>query len=119
MPKARKLGEIWVYSKQGGVQLSREDFDKLCNKEPVFVKDMESQKPKQQQPDASGSQKVEATDPKRQKYNAWVWIDEDKGNVRHSAKHPDQVQAIEAEQAAQNIQNIKTRCRERNADCRQ
>lgn len=48
MPKARKLGEIWVYSKQSGVQLSREDFDKLCNKEPVFVKDMESQKPKQQ-----------------------------------------------------------------------
>jgi hypothetical protein len=106
MPKARKLGEIWVYSKQGGVQLSREDFDKLCNKEPVFVKDMESQKPKQQA-DASGSQKVEATDQKGQKYNAWVWIDEDKGKVRHSTKHPDQVRAIEAKQAAQNTQNIK------------
>ncbi|MEA4809389.1 DUF4099 domain-containing protein [Macellibacteroides fermentans] len=106
MPKARKLGEIWVYSKQGGVQLSREDFNKLCNKEPVFVKDMESQKPKQQA-DASGAQKVEATDQKGQKYNAWVWIDEDKGKVRHSSKHPDQVRAIEAKQAAQSGQNIK------------
>lgn len=63
MPRARKLGEIWVYSKQGGVQLSREDFNKLCNKEPVFIKDMESQKPKQQA-DTSGAQKVEATDQK-------------------------------------------------------
>lgn len=106
MPKARKLGEIWVYSKQGGVQLSREDFDKLCNKEPVFVKEMEAQKPKQQQ-DASGAQKVEATDRKGQKYNAWVWIDENRGKVRHTTKHPDQVRAIEAKQAAQNTQNIK------------
>ena len=106
MPKARKLGEIWVYSKQGGVQLSREDFDKLCNKEHVFVKDMESQKPKQQA-DASGAQKVEATDQKGQKYNAWVWIDENRGKVRHTTKHPDQVRAIEAKQAAQNTQNIK------------
>ncbi|WP_255417275.1 DUF3945 domain-containing protein [Proteiniphilum sp. X52] len=106
MPKARKLGEIWVYSKQGGVQLSREDFDKLCNKEPVFVKDMESQKPKQHA-DASGTQKVEATDQKGQKYNAWVWIDENRGKVRHTTKHPDQVRAIEAKQVAQNTQNIK------------
>lgn len=106
MPKARKLGEIWVYSKQGGVQLSREDFDKLCGKEPVFVKDMEAHKPKQQA-DASGSQKVEATDHKGQKYNAWEWIDEGKGKVRHTGKHPDQVRAIEAKQAAQSTQNLK------------
>ncbi|MDR1556775.1 MAG: DUF3945 domain-containing protein [Tannerellaceae bacterium] len=105
MPKARKLGEIWVYSKQGGVQLSREDFNKLCNKEPVFVKDMESQKSKQQS-DASGAQKVEATDQKGQKYNAWVWIDESKGKVRHSGKHPDQVRAIEAKQATAGL-NMK------------
>jgi hypothetical protein len=106
MPKARKLGEIWVYSKQGGVQLSRKDFTKLCNKEPVFVEGMQSQKPKQQA-DASGSQKVEATDQKGQKYNAWVWIDESKNKVRHTSKHPDQVRAIEAKQAAQNPQNVK------------
>ncbi|MDR1683414.1 MAG: DUF4099 domain-containing protein [Candidatus Symbiothrix sp.] len=99
-------GEIWVYSKQGGVQLNREDFDKLCNKEPVFIKDMESQKPKQQA-DTSGAQKVEATDQKGQKYNAWVWIDESKGKVRHSSKHPDQVRAIEAKQSAQSGQNVK------------
>lgn len=107
IPKARKLGEIWVYSKQGGVQLSREDFTKLCNKEPVFVEGMQAQKSKQQQPDASGAQKVEATDQKGQKYNAWVWIDEDRGGkVRHSSKHPDQVRAIEAKQAVAG-QNVK------------
>jgi hypothetical protein len=106
MPKARKLGEIWVYSKQGGVQLSREDFTKLCNKEPIFVEGMQAQKTKQQ-PDASGAQKVEATDQKGQKYNAWVWIDESKGKVRYSSKHPDQVRAIEAKQVAQSGQNVK------------
>ena len=105
MPKARKLGEIWVYSKQGGVQLSRKDFTKLCNKEPVFVEGMQSQKPKQQA-DASGSQKVEATDQKGQKYNAWVWIDESKNKVRHTSKHPDQVRAIEAKQAAKDTQKV-------------
>ncbi len=106
IPKARKLGEIWVYSKQAGVQLSHEDFNKLCNKEPVFVEGMQA-KPKQQAADASGAQKVEATDLQGQKYNAWVWIDESKGKVRHSSKHPDQVRTIEAKQAAKSGQNIK------------
>ncbi|KAA6345773.1 hypothetical protein EZS27_006709 [termite gut metagenome] len=105
LPKARKVDEVWVYSKQGGVQLSREDFDKLCKKEPVFIKDMESQKPKQQA-GASGAQKVEATDQKGQKYNAWVWIDDNKGKVRHSTKHPDQIRAIEAKQAAKDTQKV-------------
>lgn len=106
IPKARKLGEIWVYSKQAGVQLSHEDFNKLCNKEPVFVEGMQA-KPKEQAADASGTQKVEATDQQGQKYNAWVWIDESKGRVRHSSKHPDQVRAIEAKQAAKDGQNLK------------
>lgn len=106
LPKARKLGEIWVYSKQAGVQLSHEDFNKLCNKEPVFVEGMQA-KPKEQAADASGAQKVEATDQQGQKYNAWVWIDESKGRVRHSSKHPDQVRAIEAKQAAKSGQNLK------------
>lgn len=105
LPKARKVDEVWVYSKQGGVQLSREDFDKLCKKEPVFINGMESQKPKQQA-DASGAQKVEATDQKGQKYNAWVWIDDNKGKVRHSTKHPDQIRAIEAKQAAKDTQKV-------------
>ena len=105
VPKARKIGEVWVYSKQAGVQLSGEDFKKLCNKESVFVNGMESQKPKQQA-DASGAQKVEATDQKGQKYNAWVWIDDSLGKVRHTGKHPDQVRAIEAKKA-QEGQNVK------------
>lgn len=106
IPKARKLGEIWVYSKQAGVQLSHEDFNKLCNKEPVFVEGMQA-KAKEQAADASGAQKVEATDQQGQKYNAWVWIDESKGRVRHSSKHPDQVRAIEAKQAAKDGHNLK------------
>ena len=106
IPKARKLGKIWVYSKQAGVQLNHEDFNKLCNKEPVFVEGMQA-RPKEQVADASGAQKVEATDQQGQKYNAWVWIDESKGRVRHSSKHPDQVRAIEAKQAAKSGQNLK------------
>jgi len=108
IPKARKLGEIWVYSKQAGVQLNYEDFNKLCNKEPVFVEVMQA-RPKQQEQaaDASGAQKIEATDQQGQKYNAWVWIDESKGKVRHSSKHLDQVRAIEAKQAAKSGQNLK------------
>ncbi|MBN9302520.1 MULTISPECIES: DUF3945 domain-containing protein [Dysgonomonas] len=104
LPKARKMDEVWVYSKQGGVQLSKEEFTKLCNKEPIFVEGMQS-RPKPQ-PDASGSQKVEATDQKGQKYNAWVWIDENKGKVRHTSKHPDQMRAIEAKQAAKDSQKV-------------
>ena len=104
LPKARKMDEVWVYSKQGGVQLSKEEFTKLCNKEPIFVEGMQS-RPKPQ-PDASGSQKVEATDQKGQKYNAWIWIDEDKGKVRHTSKHPDQIRAIEAKQAAKDSQKV-------------
>ena len=69
LPKVRKMDEVWVYSKQGGVQLSKEEFTKLCNKEPIFVEGMQS-RPKQAQPDTSGSQKVEATDQEGQKYNA-------------------------------------------------
>lgn len=104
LPKARKLDEVWIYSKQGGVQLTSEEFNKLCNKEPVFIKGMESNKPKQEQ--TGGTQKVEATDQKGQKYNAWVWIDDSKGKVRHSTKHPDQIRAIEAKQAAKDTQKV-------------
>lgn len=105
LPKARKMDEVWVYSKQGGVQLGKEEFNKLCNNEPIFIEGMQSRS-KPQQTDASGAQKVEATDQKGQKYNAWVWIDGDRGKVRHSSKHPDQVRAIEAKKAVQEGKNI-------------
>ena len=104
LPKARKMDEVWVYSKQGGVQLTGEEFKKLCNKEPIFVQGMQSRsKP---QADASGTQKVEATDQKGQKYNAWVWIDDSRDKVRHTSKHPDQVRAIEVKKAVQEGKNI-------------
>ena len=104
LPKARKMDDVWIYSKQGGVQLSKDEFTKLCNKEPIFIKDMQS-RPKRQT-DTSGAQKVEATDQKGQKYNAWVWIDDNRGKVRHSTKHPDQIRAIEAKQAAKDSQKV-------------
>lgn len=106
LPKARKMDEVWVYSKQGGVQLSKEEFTKLCSKEPIFIKDMEPHRSKPKQEQAGGSQKVEATDRKGQKYNAWVWIDDSLGKVRHTTKHPDQVRAIEAKKAIEG-QNVR------------
>lgn len=101
--KARKVGDVWVRPIQGGVELSRDQFKKLCEGTPVWVEGMQKPQPKQQE----GSKQVEATDKKGQKYNAWVWPDPQKGHVRHTSKHPDQVQAIEAKQAAKGGKNVK------------
>lgn len=93
--KARKVDGIWIRPVQGGVALTPEQFQDLCNKKPVFVEGMENQmqKPK------GGAQQVEATDKKGQKYNAWVWPDEKAGRVRHTTKHPDEWKAIQAKKA--------------------
>ena len=101
--KARKVGDIWVRPVQGGVELSRDQFKKLCEGTPIWVKGMQKPQPKNEQ----GEKQVEATDKKGQKYNAWVWPDPEKGHVRHTSKHPDQVRAIEAKQAAKEGQSIK------------
>jgi len=101
--KARKIDEVWVRPVQGGVELTREQFQKVCNKEAVFIEGMQKQQPKAKE----GAQQVEATDKKGQKYNAWVWIDAEKGHVRHTSKHPDQIRAIEAKKAAKEGQNVK------------
>lgn len=101
--KARKVGDVWVRPVQGGVELTREQFQKVCNKEAVFIEGMQKQKPKPKE----GAQQVEATDKKGQKYNAWVWIDPEKGHVRHTSKHSDQMLAMEAKKAAQQGQNVK------------
>lgn len=87
--KAQKVGEVWVRPVQGGVELSREQFEKVCNKEAVFVEGMQRRQSKPKE----GAQQVEATDKKGKKYNAWVWIDPDKGHVRHTSKHPDELKA--------------------------
>ena len=47
------------------------------------------------------------SDNKGQKYNAWVWIDDNRGKVRHTSKHPDEVRAIDTKQAAKNTHNVK------------
>ena len=39
--------------------------------------------------------------------NAWVWPDPEKGHVRHTSKHPDQIRAIKAKQATKEGQNVK------------
>lgn len=100
--KTRKVDGIFIRPVQGGVELTREQFNKLCNKEPVWVENMQKAKPKQ----SEGAQQVEATDKKGQKYNAWVWPDANMGRVRHTTKHPDQVRAIEAKQAAKEGQKV-------------
>lgn len=102
--KNRKVGDIWVRPVQGGVQLPPEKFKELCDGKAVWMEGMQKQQAK---PKEGAEQQVEATDKKGQKYNAWVWIDTEKGHVRHTSKHPDQMRAIEAKQAAKEGQNVK------------
>lgn len=87
--KARNVDGIWIRPIQGGVELTRQQFKDLCDKKPVWVEGMINQmnKPKE------GAKQVEATDQKGQKYNAWVWSDPEKGHVRHTSKHPDEIKA--------------------------
>jgi hypothetical protein len=102
--KPRKVGEVWVRPVQGGVELSREQFKQVCEGKPVWVEGMQKSQPKAQE---GVAQQVEAIDKKGQKYDAWVWIDPAKGHVRHTGKHPDQIRAIEAKQAAKAGKDVK------------
>lgn len=86
---------IWINPVQG-VKLTEEQFAKLLNKEPVFVKGMQKQQPK---PKEGTVQQVETTDKKGQKYNAWVWSDAEAGRARHTSKHPDGWKAHTAKDA--------------------
>jgi hypothetical protein len=102
--KPRKVGDVWVRPVQGGVELTPEQFKQVCDGKPVWMEGLQKPQPKQ----AEGSvQQVEATDKKNQKYNAWVWIDPQKGHVRHTGKHPDQVRAIETKEAAKKGVGVK------------
>jgi hypothetical protein len=102
--KPRKVNDVWVRPVQGGVELSPEQFKQVCEGKSVWVEGMQQKPPKQQE---GAAQKVEATDKKGQKYDAWVWIDKEKGHVRHTGKHPDQVRAIEAKEAAKKGVGVK------------
>jgi hypothetical protein len=104
--KARKVGEVWVRPVQGGVELTREQFKTLCENKPVFVEGMVNQttKPKQEQ----GAQQVETTDQKGQKYNAWVWPDQEAGRIRHTSLPPEQWKEAQAKKQAQPAEDFKT-----------
>jgi hypothetical protein len=101
--KARKVGEVWVRPVQGGVELTREQFKTLCENKPVFVEGMTQQQPKPQ-----GAQQTEATDQKGQKYNAWVWPDQDAGHIRHTSLPPEQWKEAQAKKQAQPAEGFKT-----------
>ncbi|KAA6318906.1 hypothetical protein EZS27_031137 [termite gut metagenome] len=101
--KARKVGEVWVRPVQGGVELTREQFKDLCNNKPVWVEGMQRLQPKQQE----GAKQTEATDQKGQKYNAWVWPDHEKGHIRHTSKHPDELKNTQG-QKVQPAEGFKT-----------
>jgi hypothetical protein len=101
--KTSKVDGVWVRPVQGGVTLTTEQFKDLCAGTPVWVSDMQ-QKPKAKD---GSEQKVEATDSKGKKYDAFVWIDKDMGRVRHTTKHPDQIRAYEAKQAAKSGHGVK------------
>lgn len=105
--KARKVGDVWVRPVQGGVELTREQFKDLLNNKPVFVEDMVNQhnKPKQEE---GGAKQVEATDQKGQKYNAWVWPDQDAGRIRHTSLPPEQWKEMHAKKQAQPAEGFKT-----------
>lgn len=104
--KARKVGDVWVRPIQGGVELTREQFKDLLNNKPVFVEGMVNQttKPKQEQ----GAQQVETTDQKGQKYNAWVWPDQEAGRIRHTSLPPEQWKEMQAKKQAQPAEGFKT-----------
>jgi hypothetical protein len=104
--KARKVGEVWVRPIQGVVELTREQFKTLCGNKPVFVEGMVNQnnKPKPEQ----GAQQTEATDQKGQKYNAWVWPDQDAGRIRHTSLPPEQWKEVQAKKQAQPAEGFKT-----------
>lgn len=105
--KARKVGEVWVRPVQGGVELTREQFKDLLNNKPVFVEGMvnQTQKPKQEE---GGAKQVEATDQKGQKYNAWVWPDQEAGRIRHTSLPPEQWKEVQAKKQAQPAEGFKT-----------
>lgn len=104
--KARKVGDVWVRPVQGGVELTREQFKELLNNKSVFVEGMVNQttKPKQEQ----GAQQVETTDQKGQKYNAWVWPDQEAGRIRHTSLPPEQWKEVQAKKQAQPAEGFKT-----------
>lgn len=87
--KARKVGDIWIRPVQAGVELTREQFQKVCKGIPVWVEGMQQAPPKQKE----GARQIETADWKGQKYNAWVWPDPERGHVRHTSKHPDELRA--------------------------
>jgi len=103
--KARKVGEVWVRPVQGGVELTREQFKDLLNNKPVFVEGMVNQQAKQQE---QGAIQTEATDQKGQKYNAWVWPDQDAGRIRHTSLPPEQWKEVQAKKQAQPAEGFKT-----------
>jgi hypothetical protein len=103
--KARKVGDVWVRPVQGGVELTREQFKDLLNNKPVFVEGMVNQQAKQQE---QGAKQTEATDQKGQKYNAWVWPDQDAGRIRHTSLPPDQWKEVQAKKRAQPAEGFKT-----------
>lgn len=104
--KPRKVDNVWIRPVQGGVELTREQFKELLNNKPVFVEGMidQTKLPKQEQ----GAQQAEATDQKGQKYNAWVWPDQDAGRIRHTSLPPDQWKEAQAKKQAQPAEGFKT-----------
>jgi hypothetical protein len=101
--KARKVGEVWVRPVQGGVELTREQFKDLLDNKPVWVEGLQRPQPKQE-----GAKQTEATDQKGQKYNAWVWPDQDAGRIRHTSLPPEQWKEAQANKQVQPAEGFKT-----------
>ena len=83
--KGQKVGCVFVPHVWLGVKLSDEQFKSLTEGKATYIKDME-------RPQKQGEQKVEATDAKGQKFNAYVKPSQEEGKLKFYKWNPDQSQ---------------------------
>ena len=101
--RARKSGNVWIRPVQGGVQLTREQFNDLLNNKAVWVEGLQNSRARQ-----GGARQTEATDRRGQKYNAYVWPDQEAGRIRHTGLKPEQWREERAQRLAQPAEGYKT-----------
>ena len=96
--KGQYVGKVFVPKVVLDVKLSEQQFKNLVAGKATWVEGMTVPKPKQQ----PGEQKVEATDAKGEKFNAWVKPSQEAGKLKYYKWNPDQSrkQGQEAKPAA-------------------
>lgn len=101
--QARKTGNVWIHPRQGGIELTREQFNDLLNNKAVWMEGLQNSRTRQ-----GGARQTEATDNKGQKYNAYVWPDQESGRIRHTSLEPEQWREERARRLARPAEGYKT-----------